>query len=590
MSKELIPVFYACDENYVNYTHVSIYSLKKNASRDYKYAIHILNCGMDPEKAKECLDLSEDWFEVTLVDVSAYLESIADKLPVRDYFSITTYYRFFIAELFPEYPRSIYIDSDTVVQGDVSELFFTDIGESYLAACPDKIVVEVDVFGQYVEQVVGVSRYNYLQAGVLLLNGDRFRTGYVLDKFIQLLREYDFRVAQDQDYLNVICKDHVYFLDRRWNTETSCSVDFPIEKAAIIHYNMASTKPWHHPDAPFADIFWQYASETAVYEKLKERLKNYSEEQRHADDTMSERLMGIVMEELEREDGYLKQLNNSQRSSDRVAIVKKIEELEREGRFDEDVENDPPSKVLMPDDIEYIRKGISEKFKTKFAFMIARQFVNNLIEDKKLIIKEIKGIENFKNLKSGAVITCNHFNAFDSFAIQFAYDASEQTERTFYRVIKEGNYTSFPGFYGFLMRHCNTLPLSSNPKTLTKFMEAANKLLKDGHFMLVYPEQSMWWNYRKPKPLKTGAYILAARNNVPVLPCFITMKDSDVMGDDGFYVQEYTINVAEPIYPDLSLSYRKRIEDMKDRNFEVWKQIYENVYQLPLEYTTGQAE
>ena len=55
--------------------------------------------------------------------------------------------------------------------------------------------------------------------------------------------------------------------------------------------------------------------------------------------------------------------------------------------------------------------------------------------------------------------------------------------------------------------------------------------------MLVYPEQSMWWNYRKPKPLKKGAYTFAAKNHVPVLPCFITMEDSDILGDDGFYVQ-----------------------------------------------------
>ena len=60
--------------------------------------------------------------------------------------------------------------------------------------------------------------------------------------------------------------------------------------------------------------------------------------------------------------------------------------------------------------------------------------------------------------------------------------------------------------------------------------------------MLVYPEQSMWWNYRKPKPLKKGAYTFAAKNHVPVLPCFITMEDSDILGDDGFYVQEYTIH------------------------------------------------
>ena len=47
----------------------------------------------------------------------------------------------------------------------------------------------------------------------------------------------------------------------------------------------------------------------------------------------------------------------------------------------------------------------------------------------------------------------------------------------------------------------------------------------------------------------------AARNNVPVLPCFITMKDSDVKGDDGYYFQEYTIHISPPIYPDPEKKY-----------------------------------
>jgi 1-acyl-sn-glycerol-3-phosphate acyltransferase len=274
------------------------------------------------------------------------------------------------------------------------------------------------------------------------------------------------------------------------------------------------------------------------------------------------------------------------KASDRLAVLAKIEEYERRGLFDVDVEEDPPSRVLMPDEIDYLKKGIVQKLKTKYAFRIARKFVYNLIDENKLIIKEIKGIENFKALDSGAVITCNHFNAFDSFAIQLAYEAAEQPDRTFYRVIREGNYTSFPGFYGFLMRNCNTLPLSSNRRTLKKFMDATKKLLEDGNFVLVYPEQSMWWNYRKPKPLKKGAYIFAAKSKVPVLPCFITMKDSDILGEDGFYVQEYTIHIGKPIYPDDDLTYSQNVDKMMNENFEVWKNIYENEYQIPLTYLT----
>ena len=300
-----------------------------------------------------------------------------------------------------------------------------------------------------------------------------------------------------------------------------------------------------------------------------------------------EKLLELAVSETNREDNFLNRINRDKRDKDRVEILHKIEQYEHEGRFDEDVENDPPGRVLMPDEIEYVRKTKSEKLKTKFAFKMAHKFVDGLIEDKKLIIKEIKGIENFNGLERGAVITCNHFNAFDSFAIQLAYEAANQPNRSFWRVIREGNYTSFPGFYGFLMRHCNTLPLSSNVDTMKKFFKAIDELLENGDYVLFYPEQSMWWNYRKPKPLKRGAFLCAARSAAPVLPCFITMKDSDVMGEDGFYVQEYTIHISPPIYPQQGLTHRRQAEMMMKKNYELWKEIYEAEYHIPLSYTTS---
>lgn len=585
MKTQTVPIFFACDDNFVKYTIVSLYSIIKNASKDRKYNVHVLNGGLSDEMKIKLSELKNDNFEIFFNDVTEYLKTISDKLPIRDYYSKSTYYRMFIADMFPEYSKAIYIDSDTIVQGDISELFDTEIGDSYVGGCHEQAMVQVNEYGTYVERVVGVSRYNFFNAGLLLINCDQFRKHSVSEKFGEYLHAYDFVVTQDEDYLNLICKDHVFWLDSRWNTEVFGVIPYPIEEAKIIHYIMTS-KPWHYADCRHGDLFWKYAEQTSVYEAIKEVLAAYTDEERERDAISCDNLLKLAVKETNREDNYLNRVNKELRAKDRVDTLKKIDELEKAGRFDEDVENDPPGKVLLPDEIEYIKKGPLERLKTKFAYSLARRFVNKLIDEKKLIIKEIKGIENFKKLESGAIITCNHFNAFDSFAIQLAYEASGQIDRTFYRVIREGNYTSFPGFYGFLMRHCNTLPLSSNQKTLTKFMKATNQLLRDGNFVLVYPEQSMWWNYRKPKPLKKGAYIFAARNRVPVLPCFITMKDTDILGDDGFFVQEYTIHVGEPIYPDENKTYGENIEYMMNENFEIWQQIYESEYQIPLSYIT----
>jgi lipopolysaccharide biosynthesis glycosyltransferase len=557
----------------------------KNASKNEKYEIYVLHTFITDVMKNKLLELQNENFKITFCDVTSHLESIYDRLPIRDYYSKTTYYRLFIAEMFPEYEKAIYIDSDTIVQGDISELYAIDIGDNYLGGCHEQAMVQVDAFGTYAEQVVGVSRHNFFNAGMIVINCEQFREHGVLDRFIEYLHDYNFVVTQDEDYLNLICKDRVYWLDQRWNTEIFGEIAYPIEEANILHYIMTS-KPWHYDDCRHGDIFWKYAEDTSVYGEIKEVLAAYTDEQKAADAVSGEKLVALAIEETNREDNYQKRLNKILRAKDRVEILEKIAEYERKGIFDLDVEDDPPGKVLMPDDIEYLKEGPAEKVKTEMAFQAARLFVKDLMKEKKLIVKEIKGIENLRDLQSGAVITCNHFNAFDSFAIQMAYDAAKQPKRKFYRVIREGNYTSFTGFYGMLMRNCNTLPLSSNYKTMQKLLVAVDKVLTDGHFLLVYPEQSMWWNYRKPKPLKAGAFQFAAKNNVPVLPCFITMKDTDILGEDGFFVQEYTVHVAPPIYPDESLGRRERASQMMAKNAEIWKNIYETEYSMPLTYTT----
>lgn len=196
-----------------------------------------------------------------------------------------------------------------------------------------------------------------------------------------------------------------------------------------------------------------------------------------------------------------------------------------------------------------------------------------------------------QNLESGAVITCNHFNPFDSFSIERVFRSSGQAKtKKLYKVIREGNYTNFPGLYGFFFRNCDTLPLSSNKRTMIEFMKAVDIILQRGDFILIYPEQSLWWNYKKPKPLKNGAFKFATRNNVPVIPIFITMQDSNIIGEDGFFVQEYIINIEKPIYPNEKLSERENTTIMRDRNYEIWKNIYEDFYKVPLQYTTINEE
>ncbi|MBP5587920.1 MAG: 1-acyl-sn-glycerol-3-phosphate acyltransferase [Treponema sp.] len=278
--------------------------------------------------------------------------------------------------------------------------------------------------------------------------------------------------------------------------------------------------------------------------------------------------------------------NNNEIAKDpqRLAVLARIDEYERKGWFSKDVEDDPPTIPLEPEKTDYLCKKFSNKILRIVVYAIARHFIHKIIRNKQMIIKDVVGLENFVKLrKSGLIMTCNHFNAFDNFAV---YHVIEKVlpHRKMYKVIREGNYTSFPGMYGLFFRHCDTLPLSSKFSTMKLFIKSMDILLRRGEKVLVYAEQGMWWNYRKPRPLTPGAFKFAVTSNVPVLPFFITMSDSDIIGGDGFPVQEYTVHILEPIYPDPKLSEKENIEMMREKNYQMWKDVYEKTYGIPLEY------
>lgn len=587
--KAEIPIFFACDEGFVKYTMVSMKSIMENADRSRKYHIYILHMGITEATQAKVLAMADEEFAIDFVDVTDKMRSIADKLPIRDYYSNTTYFRLFIPDMFPQYRKALYIDSDTIVVGNIAELYDHKLGKLYAGVCPDRVVAQTDILGDYVEKVLGVKRARYFNAGVMLMNCSQFRENHLLDEFLEMLHIYLFVVAQDQDYLNLICKNQVLYMEPKWNAQVFGELACPEEEVGLFHFNMAA-KPWHYEDCRLAEYFWKYAKMTADYDAIKEGLANYTDEQRRNDSVSGEKLIQLAVSEINREDNYLRKMEKAGKSESKLALLSHIEELEREGRFSEDAEENPPAPVLMPEDINYLPRSLKSKTQTKYAFKVARWFVNMLIKKKQLIIKEYKGIENLEKVADGAVITCNHFNAFDSFAIQLAFEQGKLKKKKMYRVIREGNYTGFPGFYGVLMRHCNTLPLSSNFKTMEKFIAAVDRVLEKNQFVLVYPEQGMWWNYRKPRPLQKGAFTFAARNNKPVLPVFITMEDSDVLDDDGFYVQEYTVHFCEPIYPDPNKKRAQNSCEMRDKNYEAWKAVYEQTYGEKLTYSCDEEQ
>ncbi len=272
-----------------------------------------------------------------------------------------------------------------------------------------------------------------------------------------------------------------------------------------------------------------------------------------------------------------------EKSKERLEILAKIDELEKNKLWDISPENDPETKELKPNKVDYLNKKLSSKIATLIANRMGTNYFEKMLKSKQMIIDKVVGIENYLAVDGGAIITCNHFHPCDNYAVYRAI-RPYLNGRKLYKVIREGNYTNYPNPIGFFFRHCNTLPLSSNMETMKNFMYAMKTLLGRGEKILIYPEQALWWNYRKPRPCKDGAYKFAVNNGVPIIPMFITMTDSDILDPNGFFVQKYTINIMPAIYPNNDLDKKTNIANMKEQNYNACVKTYEDFYKVKLEY------
>ena len=117
----------------------------------------------------------------------------------------------------------------------------------------------------------------------------------------------------------------------------------------------------------------------------------------------------------------------------RLAVQKKIAEYERLGLFDLDVEDDPPTKPLLPGQVDYAYQKRKTRAKARIANRVARAFFEGKIRKGELVIKEVRGTEHFRAVQGGAILTCNHFNPFDNYAVLKAIER-DLPKKTLYKM------------------------------------------------------------------------------------------------------------------------------------------------------------
>lgn len=297
--KPIVPVVFAADDNYVPQLTTTVYSAMKNADPTYFYDVVVLQRNIAWDKQERLRDFLKQFPNMSLRFTNVERELSGYDLSTNNaHISIETYYRFLIQKLLPFYDKVLYLDSDIVINGDISKLYNTDLQGKLLGAIRDiDFLANLNVkHGKrmgYAKNVLKMKNpYDYFQAGVLVLNTKAMRERYTIKQWLTYASNPAF-IYNDQDVLNAHCEGEVLYLPWEWNVVHDCGgrvgnlfVQAPNDiydaymksrnNPKIIHY-AGFQKPWTDPDCDFASIYWKYARETPFYERLLKRVVKANE-------------------------------------------------------------------------------------------------------------------------------------------------------------------------------------------------------------------------------------------------------------------------------------------------------------------------
>ncbi len=280
------PIVMAMDDGYAKVCAVSLVSLADNVADSSKYDIVVLESRLSDENKEILTQLvaHKDNISLRFYNIEECIAPYRALFFNQPNFTIEAYYRFFIVPLFEKFSRVLYLDVDTVIESDLTELFGIDLNQKCLGAVRDvhTSLSKSDI--QHTSQLGIVNAEDYFNSGLILFDIHAFNGQAFLKECMETLQRLGEPKKQDQDVLNVVLQGKLLYLDKKWNyyslpPREGLYLQSTFENAykkrlelieckgealpRIIHF--IGRKPWQVLQTPFAERFWFYAEKTPFF-------------------------------------------------------------------------------------------------------------------------------------------------------------------------------------------------------------------------------------------------------------------------------------------------------------------------------------
>ncbi len=268
-------ILYSSDDNYAEFTGISMLSLFENNKDAKEIHVYLLESGISEENKEKLLKITQLYErKIHMIQMLDAEEMAGTSLFISNHVSLSSFSRLFAARLLPDtIDKILYLDSDIIIQGSLKQFWESDMKKFMVSGVHS-------VYSQNTNRAIMLkNRDAYVNAGVLLINLKRWRDWQVEKKFIDFARVFNGKVpVEDQGILNgVLCK-HIKLahpkynytpayhendyknLKKLWNREVYVEeiVAEAKENPVVLHY-ASEDKPWQTGyNGPYKNEFLHY--------------------------------------------------------------------------------------------------------------------------------------------------------------------------------------------------------------------------------------------------------------------------------------------------------------------------------------------